>query len=103
MDPKAQASPEGDLKLQEILNHNVGKLTAWLGRRQKIAHQIFGGRGGFRVGLKNVFQMSLRFGVWIVCFWGPNTSSPAVWKTRVCLEFRFEATHHHNRANTPEV
>lgn len=58
LDPKAQASPEGDLKLQEILNHNVGKLTAWLGRRQKIAHQIFGGRGGFRVGFKNVFQMS---------------------------------------------
>ena len=27
LDPKAQASPEGDLKLQEILNHNVGKLN----------------------------------------------------------------------------
>ena len=31
-----------------------------------------------------VFQSYLlRFGVWMVCFWGPNASSPGVWKPRV--------------------
>ena len=32
----------------------------------------------------------LRFGVWMVCFWGPNTFSAGVWMSRVTY-FSFQA------------
>ena len=104
---RSQASPEGDLKLQEILNHNVGKLnaalTAWLGRQQKLHPES--GESEVLGGVEKCLPKCLLSRYFRYIFWGPNLHQVFGRLSRVCKKKKnlFSINTSSQTCNTREV